>query len=368
MQEYGYVDIHVLDTEEAPQDVDGVRPPRKCLSYSTGRFRNGATGLCNIGSTSCLNPLLQTLYMNEEFTGILCGIGDPDDNVSPDRRLPYELLALFEEMQNSKEDAVAPYRLLRSLQILRATVSAQNNVAEVFSTLLSLLLQTSPNPQVTEKMRALYTIQLEECVTCQRCSQQRTSHSDLLAIQLRVSHSKFHRKLTLEHTMWRYFRSQEIQDDRNLCPKCESSRLVKVTRFRSLPRTLTIHLKRLSQRNPLQKVNRTLSFPQVLDLLEVLNPEHLPPEEYPMLHYNYRLFAVVAHSGTGGLGHFCCYINSHKDGRWYFFNDSSVCRVSWDDVKCTYGNTIFRWGVTACLLIYVQSDAVTGDTKPPMGQ
>ncbi|PIO28811.1 hypothetical protein AB205_0114130 [Aquarana catesbeiana] len=59
--------------------------------------------------------------MNKEFTGILCRIGDPDDNMPPDSRLPYELLALFEEMQNSKEDAVAPYRFLHYLQILRAT-------------------------------------------------------------------------------------------------------------------------------------------------------------------------------------------------------------------------------------------------------
>ncbi|PIO28812.1 hypothetical protein AB205_0114140, partial [Aquarana catesbeiana] len=140
-------------------------------------------------------------------------------------------------------------------------------------------------------MRALYTIQLGERITCQRCSQQRTSNSDLLAIPLRLSYSKFHRKLTLERTLWRYFRSHETHDDRNLCPKCKSSRIVKVTHLRSLPRTLNIHLKRLSQKNPLQKVNRTLSFPPVLDLHEVLDPEHLPPEEYSMV----RQYIILHH-------------------------------------------------------------------------
>lgn len=56
-----------------------------------------------------------------------------------------------------------------------------------------------------------------------------------------------------------------------------------MTHLRTLPRTLNIHLKRLSQKNPLQKVNRTLSFPPVLNLNEVLDPEHLPPEEYSMV-------------------------------------------------------------------------------------
>ncbi|XP_072256088.1 ubl carboxyl-terminal hydrolase 18 isoform X2 [Pyxicephalus adspersus] len=353
MEEDSYAEIQVLETEEAAQDDLGVQPPR-------------ATGLCNIGPTSCLNSLLQTLYMNKDFTGILCRIGDPDDNVRPDGQLPYELLALFEAMQNSKEDAVSPYQVLHCLQILRATVFAQNDVAEVFSTLLSLLLQTVPSPHLAEKMRALYTIPMEECVMCQRCSQQRITHKDRIAIPLQISHSKFHRNLTLERTLFRYFRSQETYEDRNPCPKCECSRVVKMTHLRSLPRTFSIHLKRLSRKNPLQKVNRTVSFPLVLDLLEVLDSEHLPRKEYSLVNYNYRLFAVVAHSGTGGLGHYCCYINSHKDGRWYFFNDSSVCRVSWDDVKCTYGNTTFRWGLTACLLVYVQSEAATSDTKPPL--
>ncbi|XP_068129785.1 ubl carboxyl-terminal hydrolase 18 [Hyperolius riggenbachi] len=356
MQEDGYIDLQLLESQEVPEDVCEVQSSKPCLSYSTGRFRNGAIGLCNIGPTSCLNPLLQTFYMNRDFTDLLLRIGELDDTVPVDRRFCYELLALFHDMQKSKDDAVAPYRFLRCLQSLRVSVYVQNDVADVFSTLLSLILQTIPDPYLTEKVRTLYTISLREQITCQRCSQQRTAHSDLLNIPLRVSHSKFHRKVTLERMFWRYFRSQEIHGDKTGCPKCEANRGVKVTQLRSLPRTLSIHLKRLSQKS-MDKVNRTVSFPLVLDLLEVLDPEQLPSEECKTPSYSYHLFAVVAHTGTAASGHFCAYINSHKDRQWYFFNDSSICKVSWDDVKCTFGNSSLHWGVTACLLVYVQCEA-----------
>lgn len=45
----------------------------------------------------------------------------------------------------------------------------------------------------------------------------------------------------------------------------------------------------------------------------------------------YDLFAVVAHSGKAKFGHYCAYIRSFTDHRWYCFNDSSVCKVRQPD-------------------------------------
>ncbi|CAN2390258.1 ISG15-specific protease activity, partial [Pristimantis euphronides] len=301
MDEEGYVYIQQLESEDSQQDVCKPQPPVKCLSYSTGKYRNGAVGLFNIGVMSCVNPLLQTLYMHKEFTDILCRIGDPDDNMAADKRLPYELLALFEEMQDSKEDAVPPYRVLRCLQVLKVTLLAQIDVGDVFSSFWNLLLENMPDPQLEETLRSLYSVSLEDRVTCQKCLHRSSAHWDLLSLPLRVSHSKYHRKLTLQRELWRYFRFQEFYEDENFCPKCgKKSRASKVTQLRALPRTLTLHLKRLWKTgSQTQKTNRTFSFPPVLDLLEVLSPEHLPQDERPT--------------------------------------------VSWDDVKCTYGNTAFHW-------------------------
>ncbi|MEE6477981.1 hypothetical protein FKM82_011694, partial [Ascaphus truei] len=212
-----------------------------------------------------------------------------------------------------------------------------------------------------EKLRALYTVRLEEYVTCHKCYHERSSDKDVLTIPLPVSDSRHHRKQRLEHDLWTFFMPQELSgENKSFCPQCrEKTASLKGTRLLSQPRTLTIHLKRISLRKSsrLQKINRTLSFPPSLDLSEVLDPEHLPEQQQAQGPYKYRLFAVVAHSGTASFGHYCAYINSSKDQKWYCFNDSSVCKVSWDDVKCTFGNTSFHWGVTACLLVYVRAEA-----------
>ncbi|XP_053318451.1 ubl carboxyl-terminal hydrolase 18 [Spea bombifrons] len=361
-EEDGYLnEAELLEDPETEEDASSSWHPGKPLSYSTGTFKNGAIGLSNIGVKSCLNSLLQTFYMNEDFADILCRIGEATDNVPLERSFPYELLALFEEMQDSEEDAVSPYRILSCLRTHKVRLFSPYDVAELFSTLVNLLLEQMPHPYLEEKLRNLYTIRLEESMTCLKCSNQRSSDTNLLTIHLQVYHSRYHRTMTLERGLRRFFKTKKASGGESwcICPKCgEDSKSVKDERLRSLPRTLTVDLKRIRQRksSQLQKINRTLTFPPTLDLSEVLDPEHLPEQEYAQSQYIYNIFAVVAHSGTPNSGHFCTYIKSSKDQKWYCFNDSSVCRVSWDDVKCAYGNTIFHWGVTACLLIYIQSD------------
>lgn len=43
--------------------------------------------------------------------------------------------------------------------------------------------------------------------------------------------------------------------------------------------------------------------------------------------WKYELFAVVAHSGSASCGHYCAYIRSLTECKWYCFNDSEVCQV-----------------------------------------
>lgn len=43
--------------------------------------------------------------------------------------------------------------------------------------------------------------------------------------------------------------------------------------------------------------------------------------------WQYELFAVVAHTGSTSCGHYCAYIWSLTECKWYCFNDSEVCQV-----------------------------------------
>lgn len=70
----------------------------------------------------------------------------------------------------------------------------------------------------------------------------------------------------------------------------------------------------------------------------------------------YELFAVIAHVGIADFGHYCAYIQNSVDGKWFCFNDSNVCWVSWEDIQCTYGNNNYRWRETAYLLVYMKTE------------
>uniref|UniRef100_A0A8C5PLT9 USP domain-containing protein n=1 Tax=Leptobrachium leishanense TaxID=445787 RepID=A0A8C5PLT9_9ANUR len=280
MYEDGYLNCsQILEVNESDPVICGASSGKQ-LSYSAGKFKNGVIGLCNVGVRSGLNSLLQTFYMNQNFSEVLCGIEESNDNVPLKRRLPYELLALFEEMQNSKEDAVAPYRILACLRVANQTLLNLYDVGELFFKIWNLLLQQMSHPYLEDKLRTLYMINWEETFTCQKCSHQRTSVQNVLTISLNVCHSKHHRNLTLQNCLRRFFKPKEVFAESNgACPKCgENSTSVKGIRLVSLPHTLNIHLKRLSPKKSTLKTNRILSFPDILDLSEVLDPEYLPSE------------------------------------------------------------------------------------------
>ncbi|GAB1599175.1 ubiquitin carboxyl-terminal hydrolase 47-like isoform X1 [Argonauta hians] len=55
--------------------------------------------------------------------------------------------------------------------------------------------------------------------------------------------------------------------------------------------------------------------------------------------YIYELFSIMIHSGSAAGGHYYAYIKSFKDGQWYSFNDQHVSKITYDDIRKTYGGS-----------------------------
>ncbi|XP_076350596.1 ubiquitin carboxyl-terminal hydrolase 47-like isoform X3 [Tachypleus tridentatus] len=53
--------------------------------------------------------------------------------------------------------------------------------------------------------------------------------------------------------------------------------------------------------------------------------------------YVYELFSIMVHSGSANGGHYYAYIKCFKDGQWYCFNDAQVTKITYDDIRKTYG-------------------------------
>ncbi|XP_063244790.1 ubiquitin carboxyl-terminal hydrolase 47 isoform X2 [Bacillus rossius redtenbacheri] len=95
--------------------------------------------------------------------------------------------------------------------------------------------------------------------------------------------------------------------------------------------------------------------------------------------YLYELFSIMIHSGSATGGHYYAYIKDFSSREWFCFNDQSVTRITYDDIKKTYGGGPMRGyysgayssSTNAYMLMYRQIDkernceAMTVEEFPP---
>ncbi|RMC02711.1 hypothetical protein DUI87_19900 [Hirundo rustica rustica] len=349
-------EIEVQNNKEETEETK-AKNQKLASVFGVADLKNEAIGLYNLGQSCCLNSLLQVFLMNIRFTRILRRITVPPSPAQRRSDVPYQMLLLLEKMQCGKCKAVGPTDLARCLSEHRVKLFVQHDAAQLFLTLWNLLKKQMKKTRAAfpffdishvdfirishrlvpdvynssshgagkrkvEELSDLYTICIQEHLACQKCSFEIKNSSTMLTLPLPVLDANSHRLKTL------------------------SMKLV------HLPQTLTLHLKRFcfERSSCTHKLSHPLPFPQELDLREVLTEDQCLADDSEKASWQYELFAVVAHSGSTSCGHYCAYIRSLTERKWYCFNDSEVCQVSWDDIKCTYGHSNLCWYGNATLI------------------
>ncbi|KAM8978822.1 ubl carboxyl-terminal hydrolase 18 isoform 4-T5 [Sarcophilus harrisii] len=239
-------------------------------------------GLYNIGQTCCLNSLLQVFMMNQNFAKILKSITMPRGLEERKRSVPYQLLLLLEKMQDSRLKAVWPMELVFCLQNYNLPLFVQHDAAQLFLTLWNLIQNQITDPELSERLKTLYTITMRESLNCLDCGVKNQRDSYTLILSLSLFDTDSQPLKTLEDSIHCFFQPTKLSGKN----KCFCENCGKMTCWEQ----------------------------------------------------KYELFAVVAHMGTANYGHYCAYICNSADGRWFCFNDSSVCWATWEDIKRTYGN------------------------------
>uniref|UniRef100_A0A3B4UF72 Ubiquitin carboxyl-terminal hydrolase n=2 Tax=Seriola TaxID=8160 RepID=A0A3B4UF72_SERDU len=121
------------------------------------------------------------------------------------------------------------------------------------------------------------------------------------------------------------------------CPTCKKhQQATKKFDLWSLPRLLVVHLKRFSyNRCWRDKLDTVVDFPiRDLNMSEfVCDPKAGP--------YIYDLIAVSNHYGGMGGGHYTAYGKNKVDGKWYYFDDSSVSSASEDQIVTKAAYVLF---------------------------
>uniref|UniRef100_A0A674BLJ0 Ubiquitin carboxyl-terminal hydrolase n=1 Tax=Salmo trutta TaxID=8032 RepID=A0A674BLJ0_SALTR len=122
------------------------------------------------------------------------------------------------------------------------------------------------------------------------------------------------------------------------CPTCKKhQQATKKFDLWSLPRILVVHLKRFSyNRCWRDKLDTVVDFPvRDLNMSEfVCDPKAGP--------YVYDLIAVSNHYGGMGGGHYTAYGKNKADGKWHYFDDSSVSAASEDQIVVSDGDVFQR--------------------------
>uniref|UniRef100_A0A8C4WCQ7 Ubiquitin carboxyl-terminal hydrolase n=1 Tax=Gopherus evgoodei TaxID=1825980 RepID=A0A8C4WCQ7_9SAUR len=121
------------------------------------------------------------------------------------------------------------------------------------------------------------------------------------------------------------------------CPKCKKhQQATKKFDLWSLPRILVVHLKRFSySRYWRDKLDTVVEFPiRDLSMSEFVCDPAADP-------YVYDLIAVSNHYGAMGVGHYTAYAKNKVNGKWYYFDDSSVSVASEDQIVTKAAYVLF---------------------------
>ncbi|XP_062990928.1 ubl carboxyl-terminal hydrolase 18 isoform X2 [Elgaria multicarinata webbii] len=360
----GYQTMAAETAEEEERTVDASEKRNEQLKaiYGMADLRNGAVGLYNIGLSCCLNSLLQVFFMNRHFTMLLRRIKVPFEAAEQKASVPYQMLLLLEQMQRGRQKSVHPLDLATCLSKHNVKLFVLYDASQLFLNLWNLIKSQINNADLVESLNQLYSIQLQEYIVCQKCSleMKKDSHMPILPLPMFDFDSCLIK--TLEDSLRCFFAPEQLTGENTCrCDQCDKKTPCLLgTKVISLPQTLTLHLKRFYSKegSRTRKISHYLAFPQSLDFSQILKPEQHHLDAWEKDDGLYNLFAVVAHSGSANFGHYCAYVWSLTERKWYCFNDSSVCQVSWDDVKCTYGKASLRWGETAYLLIYMKKNCM----------
>uniref|UniRef100_A0A8C7E6W9 Ubiquitin specific peptidase 18 n=1 Tax=Naja naja TaxID=35670 RepID=A0A8C7E6W9_NAJNA len=298
---------------------------------------SGAVGLYNIGLSCCINSLLQSFLMNRYFTSILRRINVPFGTAERKASVPYQMLLLLESMQRAKGKSVRPFDLIYCLSYHGVRLFVLHDASEVYYKIWNLLKDQIADTDLVKS----YFYKAEKIFL---------SLWFYIVPSLYGSFFLFF-LLVLEPQLWSLKPTSDIvgqnwcvsnQEEDTAFPPWISQCLPRLpiqteyfllilqrTKISYLPRMLTLHLTRFHSKdgNRTKKVTHSLAFPPELDFSQILTLEQYQPDAKKKNDGLYDLFAVIAHSGPADFGHYCAYIWSLTEHKWYCFNDSSVCEV-----------------------------------------
>ncbi|XP_035663404.1 ubiquitin carboxyl-terminal hydrolase 47-like isoform X1 [Branchiostoma floridae] len=407
-------------------------------SYASALIKSdtGYVGLVNQAMTCYLNSLLQTLYMTPEFRNAVYKWEFDGSEEEEARSIPSQLQKLFIQLQTSKKRAVETTDITRSFGWDSSDAWQQHDVQELCRVMFDALETKWKNTDQKNLINELYQGRLKDYVRCLECGSESARMDAFLDIPLTVRpFGATHAYGNVQEALEAFVQPETLNgSNQYFCEKCNKKcDAHKGLKFVKFPYLLTMQLKRFDfDYNTMQriKLNDKMTFPEILNLNSFITDDtgtiqsktdeedtlsasgssaeddaglgnHAGETQDDMVDegidieqntavindrnkreqqakgpYMYELFSIMIHSGSAAGGHYYAYIKSFRDGQWYSFNDQHVTKITYDDIRKTYGGSgshrgyysgAFASSTNAYMLMYrqIETKRNTLPIEPP---
>ncbi|XP_028284769.1 ubiquitin carboxyl-terminal hydrolase 47-like isoform X2 [Parambassis ranga] len=268
-------------------------------------------GLKNQGATDYLNSVLQVLFMTKDFREAVKRYRSESPG-NEEEHMDGLLSAMFEVLER---ETAQTNDITTTLGIER--VYEQQDAAEYFQRILQL---------TSHEASRIFHGMMSHRTSCHECDKEADVDGPFWYLPLALMDSSSD-VYSVEDGIEQFFRTSEFRGENQMyCDLCDD-KVDASTKYviKHHPDVLMLLLKRFDfsyRHMSYVKINCAVNVPLMLQI----------PEGQ-----TYELYAVVDHAGDLRSGHYNATIKSEDDGRWYWFDDTSV-RVLYNQ-PFQYGNT-----------------------------
>ncbi|KAG6555189.1 hypothetical protein Mapa_003228 [Marchantia paleacea] len=313
--------------------------------FSNDRLKVPPCGLINCGNSCFANAVLQCLTYTRPLTAYLLEGHHSEECRRRDWCFMCELQDHVWRVRQ-EQNAFSPIRILSRIRNIGGHLGygrqedAHEFMRFAIDSMQSICLDEAggekfvdPRSQETTLIHHIFGGHLQSQVQCMRCQHESNRYEKMMDLAVEIHGSVE----TLEDALKQFTASEWLDgDNKYKCDRCNA--YVKARKRLTLheaPNILTIALKRF-QTGKFGKLNKRVTFPEVLDMLPYMSEKGDKPPSY-------LLYAVVVHVdmlNASFFGHYICYVKDSQ-GIWYKIDDSKVKEVDIEKVMSQRAYMLF---------------------------